>query len=378
MTDRDYQICTNCVMDTSDPQIVFDDNGRCDFCTNYYDVILPSWHTGAQGERELSAMAEKIRASGKDKSYDCIIGLSGGVDSSYLAHIAVTKMNLRPLVIVVDTGWNLNVAVTNIERVVKGLSLDLITEVINWKEMRDLQLSFLKSSVPYQDLPQDQVIFAPIYFYAAKHGIKYILTGANYSTECVKPPQEWTYYNDKKMILDIQRRFGTIPLKDYPLCSMLKKRFWFRYIQGIKELHPLNNVKYDKEAAIAELHDAYGWERYDNKHYENVFTRFYEGWWLPQKFGYDKRRCYFSSEILTGQMTRDDALEQIASPAYDEKLALKDMEYIAKKLCISVEEMQGFLASENKTFRDYKNNYRLVQLAIRAAKALGVEKRNFR
>lgn len=375
---RDYQMCNNCVMDTTDPGIKFDDNGRCDFCDNFYNTILPSWHPDESGAKELQAVAEKIKAEGRGKKHDCIIGFSGGVDSSYLAYIAKVKLGLRPLMLSVDTGWNINVANENIDKLIKALNLDLETIVVNWEEMKDLQVAFFKSQVPYQDTPQDHAIFAGLYNYAAKHGIKYILTGGNYSTEGVKPPQEWTYLNDIRMIKDIHKRFGKQPLTTFPLCGMFKYRIYYRYFKGMKVIRPLNMVQYHKEEAIALLEREFGWKSYENKHYENIFTRFYEGYWLPKKFGYDKRKCYFSSEILSGQMDRNEALKLLEQNPYDEKTALEDMDYIVKRLGFNKDDFLSLMNSENKTFRNYRNSEKLLKLAIKFAMLVGVEKRNFR
>jgi N-acetyl sugar amidotransferase len=377
-SDQKYQICTNCVMDTSDPQITFSADGRCDFCGNYYNTILPSWHPDEQGKKALLEISERIKRETEGKEYNCIIGISGGVDSSYLTHIVTKVMGLKPLLFSVDGGWNLNVAVENIEKLVKKLQLDLYTEVVNWHEMKDLQLAFLKSQVPYQDTPQDHVIFAGLYNYAAKHGIKHILTGGNFSTECVKPPLEWTYINDIRMIKDIHKKFGHVPLKTFPMCGMLKNRIYYRYIRGMKVIKPLDYIPYHKEEAIKLLENEYGWQQYKNKHYENVFTRFYEGYYLPKKFGYDKRRCYLSSLILTEQMTRSEALEELERPSYDPKQAEEDKEFIAKKLGITVKEMDDLIAGENKTYRDYKNSEKMLNMFIHLAQTLGIEKRNFR
>jgi len=375
---RKYQICTNCVMDTSDPQIKFDNNGRCDFCNNYYNSILPSWHTGDEGWKDLMAIAEKIKDETKGKKYNCLIGLSGGTDSSYLTYIVKEKLGLNPLLLVIDTGWNLKVADENVDNLVKKLGLDVKTITVNWEEMKDLQLAFFKSAVPYQDTPQDTAIFSALYNYAAKHGFKYVMTGGNHSTECVKPPQEWTYYNDVKLLKDIHKRFGTIPLKEFPLCSMFKYRIFYRYFKGIKVVKPLNYVEYKKEEATKLLEEEFGWEPYANKHFEDRFTRFYEGWWLPRKFGYDKRRCYDSSLILTGQMTREDALKDMEQQPYDEQTALEDKKYICDRLGITEKQMDEFFELPNKTFRDYKNSFWIINKAIRFAMAVGVEKRNFR
>ncbi|WP_455599358.1 N-acetyl sugar amidotransferase [Cloacibacillus sp.] len=378
MNNLEYRICTNCIMDTSDPQIRFDKNGHCDFCDNYYNTILPSWHPDEQGSKELLNISDKIRRDTADKKYNCIIGMSGGTDSSYLTYVVKEKLSLNPLLVSVDTGWNLNVANNNVDNLVKKLGLDIVTLTINWEEMKDLQLAFFKSAVPYQDTPQDTAIFSALCNYAAKNGFKYVMTGGNNSTECVKPPQEWTYYNDVKLLRDIHRCFGTRPLKEFPLCSMFKYRIWYRYFKGIKVVKPLNYVDYRKDAATVLLSDRFGWEQYANKHYEDRFTRFYEGWWLPRKFGYDKRRCYFSSLILTGQMTRDEALKEIAEQPYDEGIAQEDMEFICDKLGITTIELMEFFRLPNKTFRDYKNSFGMINKAIKLAMLLGIEKRNFR
>jgi len=378
MKEREYQVCNNCVMDTSDPEISFDYNGRCDFCDNYYNSILPNWHPDDTGKAELEKVVKKIKEDGRNKEYDCIIGVSGGVDSSYLLYFAKVVLGLRPLAFTVDTGWNLNVAVENIEKLVKKLNIDLYTEVVNWQEMKDLQRAFLKSQVPYQDLPQDHAIFAGLYNYAHKKKIKYVLTGANFSTEGVKPPYEWTYINDIRMIKDIHKKYGKVKLRTFPLCGMFKNRLYYRYLRGLKVIHPLNYTKYEKDEAIHILKEKYDWEKYENKHYENIFTRFYEGYYLPKKFGYDKRRCYFSNLILTGQITRDEAIIMLDNPAYDEKIAMEDLEYVAKKLDFSKKELISLIEGENKTFRDYRSNAWLLKTAIRIAVLFGHEKRLFR
>lgn len=378
MSNRKIQVCTNCVMDTTDPQIKFDYNGKCDFCDNYYNSILPSWKTSLDGGKELEALAKEIKQAGKGKKYDCIVGLSGGVDSCYMTYVLKEKLGLRPLLISIDTGWNLNVANDNVDRVVKTLNLDLHTVVVDWNEMKDLQIAFFKSQVPYQDLPQDHAIFATLYNYAAENGIKYVLTGGNYSTECVQPPFEWVYMNDIKLIRDIHKRFGKRPLKNFPLCGMFRYRLVYRYIKGMKFIRPLNMISYEKDKALAELQEKFGWESYANKHYENIFTRFYEGYWLPKKFGYDKRKAYLSSLILTEQMSRQEALDTLKQDPYDESEALKDLEYIANKLDMTKEEFINLMNGENKTYRDYKNSAWLIRMAAKVAMAVGVEKRNFR
>ena len=377
-THRPYQRCTNCVMDTSDSAITFDEHGVCDFCNDFYQNIQPSWQDKLKDPDLLRRTAEQIKAASKGRKYDCIIGMSGGVDSSYLCYVAKELMGLNPLVYTVDTGWNLNVAVENIERIVKALDLDMYTEVVDWNEMKDLQLAFFKAQVPYQDMPQDHAIFAGLYNYAVKHGIQYVLTGANSATECIRSPVEWVYMNDLKMIRDIHHKFGTRPLKTFPLCGMVKYRVYYPIFKGMKRVAPLDMVEYNKEKVKLFLQERFGWQPYENKHYENVFTRFYEGYYLPHKFGYDKRKCYFSNEILAGTMTREEALAELEQPPYDPQQMEEDKAYIAKKLGLTVEEFQTIIDGENKTFRDYRNSWGLIQFGTVVLRALGVEKKKFR
>ncbi len=294
-----------------------------------------------------------------------------------MVYFAKEKLGLRPLVFLVDTVWNLDVANENVERLIKGLNLDIHTKVVDWDEMRDLQLAFFKSQVPNQDI-QDHAIFAALYNFAAKNGFKYVLTGANFSTECIREPIEWAHVNDLTQIKDIYRKFGTRPLRKFPMCGMFKYRLYYRYIKGMKIVQPLNLIPYVKEDAIKKLYERFGWERYQNKHFENVFTRFYEGYWLPKKFGYDKRRAHFSSLIVTGQLTREEALEILKEPPYPVEEAMQDMEVIASKLGITKAEFEKLMNGENKTYRDYKSSLTLIKAAIKLAQFVGFEKRNFR
>lgn len=375
---REYQRCSRCVMDTTDSKITFDAQGVCDHCRNFDKKIKPYWKPQENRYDELEKIAAKIRKEGKGKDYDCILGLSGGADSSYLAYIAKEIMHLRPLIFVVDTGWNLNVAVENIEKIVKGLNLDMYTHVVNWKEMSDLQLSFFKASISSCDNPQDHAIFAAMYNYATKHHIKYILTGSNNSTEFIRPPVEWIYMNDVVLLKDINRRFGKRQLKDYPLCGILKYKILYKYFYGMTRIYPLDYVVYDKEAAQEFLHEKYGWTKYENKHYENVFTRFFEGYYLPHKFGFDTRKNVLSNQILAGTMTRECALEILEKPPYDPEQMELDKEYVAKKLGITAKEFDEIIAFPNKTPADYKNEMWIIKLGVAVSKLLGMENRNIR
>lgn len=375
LINRRYQICANCVMDTSDSQITFDHRGWCDYCRNYYANILPNWHPDEYGQKLLLRVVKRIQIEGKNRDHDCIIGMSGGVDSSYVTYLAKEKYGLRPLIFHVDAGWNSQEAVNNIEKLLDKLGLDLHTEVIDWAEMKDLQLAFFKAQVPHVDTPQDHAFFGALYRFAAEHKFKYVLTGANYSTECVREPLEWHYHaSDLRQLKDIHRRFGTMPLKTFPLTDLFTYRIYYRYVKGLRVVKPLNYGPYVKELAMQELADKFGWQKYSHKHYESRFTRFYEGYWLPKKFGFDKRRAHFSSLILTKQLTREEALARLAQPAYDEQQAEKDLEYVAKKLDLTAAEFRRLMAGENKTYRDYKSNMMLIDAATRALRMLGVQR----
>lgn len=368
------RICSNCVMDETDSMIEFDEKGVCDHCNTYYNHTLPNWHTDERGRRELDAMVERIKEEGKGRDFDCIIGMSGGIDSSYLTYIAKEELGLRPLVFHVDAGWNSQIAVNNIERIVDGLGLDLYTEVIDWEEMKDLQLAFFKSGVPHIDTPQDHSFFATMYKFALQYGVKNILTGANLSTECVRNPIEWMYYqSDSTQLRDIHSKFGKRPLKNYPVTSILWHKIYLPYLRGIKVMRPLNHVPYIKEEAVELLTTRFGWQPYPQKHFESRFTRFYESYWLPQKFGFDTRKVQYSSLILTGQMTRDEALERLKLPAHDPETIGQDFEYVATKLGISVDELQGYLDAPNKTYKDYKNQAWVYNIGAQAMKMLGLE-----
>jgi N-acetyl sugar amidotransferase len=362
-------------MDTSDSGITFDSSGLCDYCVNYFANIAPVWHPDEESALAMDRQMERIRQEGKGKDFDCLIGISGGVDSSYLVYLAKERWGLRPLLFHVDAGWNSQQAVHNVERLVEGLGVDLYTEVINWKEMQDLQKAFFLAQVPHIDTPQDHAFFGGLYTFAAKHRVKYILTGANYSTECVREPLEWHYHaSDLRQIKDIHRQFGQLPLTTFPLCSIFKFKIYYRIAKGIRVVKPLNAVPYFKEQAMQELIDKFGWQRYAHKHYESRFTRFYEGYWLPTKFGYDKRRAHFSSLILTGQMTRDEALVKLAQPAYDPNSIAEDFEYVANKLDMTVEELTAIMRGPNRTYNNYANSMALIKLGTRVLRSTGLQR----
>jgi len=362
-------------MDTTDSKIIFDENGICDHCNTYYSDILPKWDKGEKGHQTLEKIIANIKKAGVDRDFDCIMGMSGGIDSSYLLYMMVKEYDLRPLVFHVDAGWNSQIAVNNIERLIDGLGLDLYTEVINWEEIKDLQLAFFKSGVPHIDVPQDHAFFATMYKFASDNSIKYILTGGNYSTECVRNPLEWMYYqSDSSQLRDIHSRFGTIPLVSYLVTNILWHKFYLPYIKGIKLIRPLDYIPYHKEEAMNLLVDKFGYQKYPQKHFESRFTRFYESYWLPERFGYDTRKVQYSSLILTGQMIRKKAIEKLKKPAYDEETIHQEFEYIANKLGISVKELQSYMDMPKKTYKDYKSQEYVYDVGAKFLKALGIEK----
>jgi len=368
-------------MDSSDPNIDFNENGVCSYCTNFDVTIKPSWHPDQESECRLARLASIIRDAGKGKDFDCIIGLSGGLDSSYAAYIAVEKMRLRPLLFHVDAGWNTDQAVSNIEKLVDGLGLDLYTDVVNWEAVKRMQVAFLRSGIPDQDLVQDAAFFSGLYKFSRKYKIKHIITGANFSTECCREPEEWGGYLgiDKMLFGDIWRQCGDgSSNNEFPLVDIFIYKLWYQKVLGMKVHHPLNLVPYVKKDAEDKLEKKFGWQRFQHKHHESRFTRFYEDYWLSRRFGFEKRRAHFSSLIMTGQMSRDEALDRISRPEMDEHFLRQEFEYVAHKLDLTVGELHDFFEVPKKTYRDYKNKRWLIGFGANAMRWLGLEKRYFR
>ncbi len=362
----DYQICSKTVMDTSDPKISFDENGISNHYWQFENVVKPNWHPDSFGDIELNRQVERIKKTRKNRDFDCIIGLSGGLDSSYLLHKMVTKYDLKPLVFHVDGGWNSEIAVHNINVLVNKLNIDLYTEVINWEEMRDFQLAMFKSGVPHLDIPQDLAFVSVLYRFAAKHGIKYILNGGNISTECVLMPLEILYWGtDMVHIRDILSKYGQIKMKSYPFSSALYHKFYLPYIRRMKVFKPLNYMNFKKNDAINELMKTYNWKPYHQKHFESNFTKFFESYWLPTRFNYDMRRNQLSSLILTGQISRDEALSGLNNDSYDADNINNEYQYIANKLDISVDKLHEYHTMERKYFWDYRNQKKLFDLGER-------------
>jgi N-acetyl sugar amidotransferase len=373
--DKQYKICSKCIMDTSDPIISFDKDGVCDHCHDYEKYVKPNWHTDRRGREQLEEILKEIKKSGKKNEYDCLLGLSGGVDSSIMLHMAVKEFGLRPLVFHVDGGWNSELAVHNINVMIDKLGLDLFTEVINWEEMKEFQLAFFKSGVPHIDLPQDHAFIATLYHFANKNNIKYILNGGNFSTECVQYPMKYYYYGtDMIHNNDIRNRFGAKDMKSYPFSSIYFHKIYLHYFKGVRMVKPLNYIPFYKMDAISLLEREYQWKPYPQKHFESRFTRFFESYWLPERFGFDPRRVQYSSLIMTGQMTREEAINKIKIPAYDPETIEDDINYIATKLGVSRQELQTYFTMPKKYYWDYKNQQNIFRIGAKVMNALGLEK----
>jgi len=368
-------------MDTSDSKIIFDSNGVCEYCNNFTSIIKPTWHTDQRGDAELEKLAESIKADRRSTDFDCIIGLSGGLDSSYVASVAVEKMGLKPLLVHVDAGWNTDQAVGNIEKLVDGLGLDLYTDVVNWEGVKRMQVAFLRAGIPDQDLVQDAAFFSGLYTFARKFKINHIITGSNYSTECCREPEEWGGYLgiDTMLFNDIWKKYGDgLPNIDFPLVDILTYKIWYQRVCGMKMHHPLNHTPFIKKDAEEELSRKYGWEPFRHKHHESRFTRFYEDYWLPRRFGFEKRRAHFSSLIMTNQMTRVEAISRLKNPEMSELFLTQEFEFIASKLGLATVELQDIFKSPKTTYRDFNNKRELIVRGANLLRKLGLEKRYFK
>lgn len=358
---RALQTCTRCIMDTTDPDITFDSAGICNHCHRYERVARQRLVPPGERRQRLDALVSEIKAAGKGKPYDCVIGVSGGVDSTYVAWL-VKDLGLRPLAVHLDNGWNSELAVANIEKTLKALAIDLYTHVIDWEEFRDLQVSFLKASTPDGEVPTDHAIFALLYEMAAKNGIRHVITGTNVATEAVLP-EKWGYgYFDWRYVKDVHRRFGRSRLSTYPHFSLVKLALHV-FVRRIRMVSILNHVDYDKAQAMKLLQDQLGWVYYGGKHYESIYTRFYQAYVLPRKFGIDKRKAHLSTLILSGQTTRAEALQAMQEPVYPEKALLEDRDYSIKKLGLDTAGFEAIMAAPPKTFLDYRTSHALFERA---------------
>ncbi|WP_367275860.1 N-acetyl sugar amidotransferase [Microcella sp.] len=353
---RPFQRCVRTIMDTTDPDIWFDEYGVSSHVIGFEANLAAEVRAAQAGERlgELDELVARIKQAGEGKPYDCVIGISGGVDSSYLALQAV-KLGLRPLAVHFDSGWNSELAVDNIHNLVTKLGLDLYTHVVDWREMKDLQLSFFKASVANADTPTDHAFGWVAYSQAKKYGIKYILSGANFASESILPTA-WGYNaGDAKHVAAIQKQFGSVKLKTYPLMGLVKRNLWYPEVRRIRTAALLNYMPYVYKDAKRAIAEELGWRDYGGKHYESVFTRYFQGYYLPHKFGFDKRLAHYSSLILSDQMTRDEALALMETANYPEELRRQDHEFIAKKLGVGVDELEAIYARPPVPYSAYPN-----------------------
>jgi N-acetyl sugar amidotransferase len=341
-------------MDTTDPQIAFDDAGVCNHCRYFDEVTRKSWFPNEEGARRLQLIIEQIKADGAGRPYDCILGLSGGVDSSYLAFKA-SEWGLRPLVVHVDAGWNSELAVANIEAIVKYCNYDLHTHVVDWLEMRDLQLSYLRAGVANQDVPQDHVFFASLYHFATQNDIRYILSGGNIATESIFPRAWHGSAMDAINLKAIHSKYGESPLTTFNIISFYSYYLWYPFVKKMRTVRPLNYLPYNKTAAIKEMETSFGWRSYGRKHGESFFTKFFQNYYLPTKFGYDKRRPHLSSLIVSGQITRKEAISAIEEPLYSPDELENDITYFCKKLQITRAEFDELLAAPSHHYSEFPN-----------------------
>lgn len=370
-----YRMCTKSVMDTSDPWITFDEEGVSSHVRHYENYAENVMLTGKAAKAKTQEMVSMLKQEGKGKEYDCIMGLSGGVDSSYLAYYATKILGLRPLVVHVDAGWNSELAVNNIQSIIQKLDLDLHTLVIDWEEMRDLQLAFFKSSIANLDVPQDHVFIASLYQEAKRYNIKYILNGGNMSTESILP-NAWGYdASDSLHVLDIHKKFGAIPLKTYPVFTPFKRFFYYPHLVKMKTLRPLEYINYNKAEVKEFLIKELGWRDYGGKHYESTFTKFFQAHYLPKKFGFDKRKAHLSSLIVSGQMTREDALKELKEPLYDLKELEEDRIFFAKKLGISLDEYYSIMNKAPSDYTDFANVEKYLNTLRKVTRKLSFVKR---
>lgn len=361
--DREYQMCTRCVMDTTDPEITFDEHGVCNHCREFDEVISKNWFPNAEGQRRLEVIVEQIKREGRGKEYDCILGLSGGADSSYLA-LKVKELGLRPLVVHVDTGWNSELAVQNIQAILDYCGWDLYTHVMYWEDMKRLQIAYLRAGVANQDVPQDHAIFANLYHFAVQNGIKYVLNGGNIATEAIFPKAWHHVAMDATNLKAIFDRFGDGKLKEYRTINFWQYYFYFPFILGMKVIRPLNFMPYNRQVAIETLQEKTGWRPYGYKHGESVFTRFFQNYYLVERFGYDKRKPHLSTLIVTGQMAREEALQELSKPPYDPSAIEEDILYFCKKLSLSEQEFVELLKAPVRDALEFPSDvakYRLMK-----------------
>ncbi len=353
-------------MDTSDPDIRFDAHGVCHHCAAYDAGLKSHVFTGEDGRRRLDELVARIKREGAGKRYDCIIGVSGGVDSTFVAH-QVKALGLRPLAVHLDNGWDSELAVSNIHEALTRLQIDLHTHVIDWEEFKDLQLAFLRASTPDSEIPTDHAIFALMHQMADRMGVKHIISGLNRRTESHLPGAWSQGHSDWRYIRSVHRRFGHLPLKTFPRMSLWNLLRW-RHAHEWTDI--LNYLDYVKKDAVALMQRELGWRDYGGKHYESIYTRFYQGYILPKKFGFDKRRMHLSSLVCAGEITREEALRQLEGEPYPVALQQEDRAYVIEKFGLTVAEFDALMREPARSFEDFPSYEKLYRTGpYRAARA---------
>lgn len=358
-------------MDTSDPEIKFDENGVCNHCHQFEEISSSRWLPNEEGARRWRAALLKIKTEGQDRKHDCILGLSGGVDSSFLA-LKVQEWGLRPLVMHVDAGWNTEAAAANITSIVNYCQYDLHTKFVNRDDMRDLHLAYLRAGISNQDVPQDHIFFASLYHYATKNNIKYVLSGGNLATEGIFPSSWHGSAMDAINLKAIHKLYGDRKLENYDTISFFEYYVWYPFFKKMRVYRPLNYMPYNKDDALAELVEKVDYHPYGRKHGESLFTKLFQNYYLPTKFGMDKRRPHLSSLIVSGQMTREAAMEALEEPLYGAQELELDIELFCEKLRISRKEFDEFMQAPKHHYSDFSNwdgRYR----ALRSLKRLVVK-----
>lgn len=345
-------VCNFCVMTDAQEGVTIGADGQCNCCRDAIVRMPTEWWPNQEGERRMQALVQQLKREGEGKPYDALVGLSGGVDSAYLAHLMASQ-GLRLLAVHVDAGWNSEPAVHNIEKLVRALDLDLFTYVVEWSEMRDTQLAFLRAGVINQDFPQDHAFFATLIRLARQFGVRNFLTGVNFSSESLNVPHDSPSSTDGSHVRAVHKAFGTEELKTYPIMSMVEY-LWMTKVRGTpRRIRPLDYINYNKETAQQELASIYGWRDYGPKHSESRFTKFYQDIYLPRKFGIDKRRLHLSSLIVAGQLTREAALDELSHPPIDEESARRDFRFVAKKLGITEAELTDMVEAPPRSHSEF-------------------------
>lgn len=355
-SESSIQVCTRCVMSSEgDSTIRFDENGVCNYCTDALARKESIYHPNEIGKANLTRMINELKESGKTKKYDCLMGLSGGLDSSYLAYLGAAKWGLRIAAVHVDDGFDTEISSANIANLCDKAGVELITIRPDPEQFNDLTKAFMKAGVPNLAIPQDNVLFAALHAFAKKNGISHFLSGGNYALECIlQKGNTWDAY-DLVNIKDIHKKFGEKPIDKLTFLSQ-EQRNMDMYFHRLETVRPLNEVDYNRDRAFQELHDFCGFEYYGRKHLENYLTAFIQLCWFPRKFNVDKRTSHLSSMIVSGQMTRDEALNELSEPLYEEAYMEKLMTLLCEKLDITMEEIEAYISAPGHQHDEYKTN----------------------